>query len=513
MSITYGSGAIASPAEGSGAISALADAIADALARPEERPAAPRGGLERRRLSALPVAAQAVSVVAPSPGMMAATATVTAMGAAAVPVIGLATLAMTLVGLVVAQFARRIAAAGSLYTYVSKGLGPAAGFLTGCALIVAYGSLVVMCLLGSGRRAVAFLGEAGLLPALSGDGVPLLVTAVLGTAMTAIVVRGVRVSAALTLLLEACSVAAVLTVLALTAYRGGPAITPSTLDVGVFAAALLTGIRALVGFESGCALSVEARKPFAVVPRVVLWTPAACGALFALAGVLHLVGSTRGDPAAAGPALPFLPALVQLGLASSLFACAMASMNAVVRVLFSMGRERVTPRALGRTHARYRTPHVAAYAMMPLAVGAPLALWAVGTPTRQVSAWLGLLAVLAFLVAYLLVCLAAAPFLRHIGEDTAGTSAVAALAAATTAAALVLVVRAGLNDGMGALVAVLAAVLALGLLWLLRVRRRAPHRMRAIGFFDAATPDDILPGSTPDGLASPASPRGPGGPP
>ncbi|GAB3534764.1 APC family permease [Phytohabitans suffuscus] len=446
--------------------------------------------------------------MAPSPGMMSATAMVTAVGAAAVPVIGLATLAMMLVGLAVAQFARRMAAAGSLYTYVSKGLGPAAGFLTGCALILAYGALVVMCLIGSGRRVVGFLAEAGLLPDQAGDVPTLVVTALLGAAMIAIVVRGIRVSAALTLLLEAGSVVAVLTALTISAYRGsGAEVPPSTLDVGLFAAALLTGIKALVGFESGCALSVEARKPFAVVPRVVLWTPAACGALFVLAAVLHLVGSARGADGGGPPPLPVLPALVQLGLASSLFACAMASMNAVVRVLFSMGRERVTPPALGRTHARYRTPYVAAYAMVPLAVGVPLVLWLLGTPTRRVTNWLGLLTVLAFLVAYLLVCLAVAPFLHRIGEATTSAAGVAAIAAAVTAGSLVLVVRAGLNDGLGWVIAALVGFLGLGLLWLLRVRRRAPHRVSAMGFFDEATPDDILPGASPDGLAPGAAPR------
>jgi amino acid transporter len=436
--------------------------------------------------------------VAPSPGMMSAAAMAAAMGAAAVPVIGLATLAMVLVGLAIAQFARRMAAAGSLYTYVSKGIGPAAGFLTGCALIVAYGSLVVMCLLGSGRRVVGFLTETGAVPATVGDAPALVVTALLGAAMTAIVVRGIRVSAALTLLLEAGSVAAALTALVAAAYRGADATpSPSTLDVGVFAAALMTGIKALVGFESGCALSVEARRPFAVVPRVVLWTPVACGALFVVAAALHLVGVARGGGGTGGPPLPVLPALVQLGLASSLFACAMASMNAVVRVLFSMGRERVTAPALGRTHTRYRTPYVAAYAMVPLAVGVPLALGLLGTSTRHVFGWLELLAVLAFLIAYLMVCLAVGPFLRRIGEATAGATGVAAIAAAAIAGSVVLVVRAGLNDGLGWLVVTLIGFLGLSLLWLLWMRRRAPHRVSAMGFFDAATPDDILPGAQP----------------
>jgi len=41
------------------------------------------------------------------------------------------------------------------------------------------------------------------------------------------------------------------------------------------------------------------------------------------------------------------------------FACGMAFHNTTARYFFSMGRERLLPSVLGRTHPKYRSPHVA----------------------------------------------------------------------------------------------------------------------------------------------------------
>jgi amino acid transporter len=41
------------------------------------------------------------------------------------------------------------------------------------------------------------------------------------------------------------------------------------------------------------------------------------------------------------------------------FACGMAFHNTTARYLYSLGREKVLPSALGRTHTKYRSPHIA----------------------------------------------------------------------------------------------------------------------------------------------------------
>ena len=43
------------------------------------------------------------------------------------------------------------------------------------------------------------------------------------------------------------------------------------------------------------------------------------------------------------------------------FACGMAFHNTASRYLYALGREGLLPRALGRTHRRFKTPHVASF--------------------------------------------------------------------------------------------------------------------------------------------------------
>ena len=51
----------------------------------------------------------------------------------------------------------------------------------------------------------------------------------------------------------------------------------------------------------------------------------------------------------------------QLTIVTGSFACQLAFFNTATRYLFSMGREGVLPRALGRTHPTHKSPHVASF--------------------------------------------------------------------------------------------------------------------------------------------------------
>ncbi len=50
----------------------------------------------------------------------------------------------------------------------------------------------------------------------------------------------------------------------------------------------------------------------------------------------------------------------QLTIVTGSFACQLAFFNTTTRYLFSMGREGILPHAIGRTHPKYKSPHVAA---------------------------------------------------------------------------------------------------------------------------------------------------------
>jgi amino acid transporter len=62
-----------------------------------------------------------------------------------------------------------------------------------------------------------------------------------------------------------------------------------------------------------------------------------------------------------------LTRMFQLTIVTGSFACQLAFFNTATRYLFSMGREGVLPRAVGRTHPQYKSPYVAALIVGALA--------------------------------------------------------------------------------------------------------------------------------------------------
>ncbi len=63
--------------------------------------------------------------------------------------------------------------------------------------------------------------------------------------------------------------------------------------------------------------------------------------------------------------------MVDLAAISAIIAVLLAIHTANFRVIYALGRDGALPRALGRTHAKYKTPHVAiiAYSIFALAIG------------------------------------------------------------------------------------------------------------------------------------------------
>jgi amino acid transporter len=476
-----------------------------ALARLPAR--SPVAGLRRRGLAFPEVLAQSVSALAPSAAMVVVPSIVLVeSGAATLPAFVAATALVLLVGWCLTQFGRRMAAVGGTYSYTAKGLGPVAALSGGWALLVGYSAVAMSALVGA---SVYLAGVVGLRPT------PLVVAALavpLGLLATLFTVRGIQLSARVALALELVSTVVVLAVLGvlLLAPRGGPGTAGPVVDAGAqwggVAVGVVLGVTAFMGFESAATLGVEARRPLVAVPRAVLWTPAVAGVLFVVAAAAQVV-LLRAAPLdvltspvpvaelADRQGLGLLRRVLDLGIAASFFACVTGSTNALGRVLFSMGREGVLPRALGRTHPRYETPHVALAVVLPAVVGVPVvALVAGGGPLAVLAAALTVSA-FGYVVAYVLACLAVPAFLRRIGELTP-SPAVGGLVAGGVGLVVLLAAMAGASwSGGRTVVALFLAAMAPGLAWAVWLRRRHPERLTAVGVYDQATVSSVLPGS------------------
>jgi amino acid transporter len=487
-------------------------ALSRAIARPApvagfgER--SPLHGLERRRIGVLDLAAQSVAAVAPAaaattvvllvagvaPGM-----TVAAIVAAAVLSLGVAR--------TVAQFARRFAAAGGLYTYTARGLGTRAGLAAGAAIVTGYAAVAMFALLGGAYYGTYLL--AGLWPALDR---PLVAAGavVIETAIVAFVlVRGIHVSARVALVVEVLSVALIVVLLGVLLLYVGPLDVGSVLSLPstggetvALAAGAVIAVTAFVGFESATTLGVEAVSPLRNVPRAITGTVVISGALFVLAAVTQVAGfdALGADLAASASPLNDLAAayglggwgvIADVGIAASFLACAIGSTTALVRVLFALSRDGVLPTRFGDTHRRFGTPAAAVCLALPLIAAVPLLLVGGGVDMRDAMHATLSVGAAGYIVAYILVCVAAPVFLHRIGELTPLPTVVAAFsAAALTAALIAFFVDDTATGGVGlAVVSVIAVVLGVIVIVL---RRR--HGSGSIGAYDEPTASEVLGG-------------------
>lgn len=492
-------------------VTALSRAIADP--RPVDGLSArsPMAGLDRRSLGFVDVLAQSVGAVAPSAAAATCPVLVAARaGSGTLVAFLLAAVLMTLVASAVNQFARRMAATGSLYTFAARGLGERAGFATSAAMIVGYGFVAMFALLGAAYYSLTL--AAHVVPGAAGSrGLVLLLLAGFGALCLLILWRGIRLSTRVTLVVELLAIAGILLLIAVLLVRvpaGSFWNVALPTDVGIpqLAAGTTVAVTAFVGFESAATLGAESRRPFATIPRTIRWTVIAAGVLYLLSAYTQLAGfdAFGGDLAASASPVNDLAAragvewiglLLDAALACSFLACALASTTALARVLFSLGREGIAPRRLGRTHPRFRTPHVALGVGIAVEVAVPAVLVAAGMGAWPAMGVVVVCAAAGYMTAYALVCVATPFFLRRIGELTAGPAIASGVAAVGLAATLGLDLWLEVSGTRALAVLLLAGVAATTVGLYLLVRRRRPGALRRIGLYDEPTTGDVLGGA------------------
>lgn len=467
----------------------------------------PVRGLTRRQLPFIPVFAQSVAAIAP-----AGTSAVTPLfviavisGTGGVVAFLVAMVVIVAVAACIRPMAQRLAVVGGLYSYVAQGFGPRVALPTAWSAIIGYGSVSVAGLLAVGLYLNHIVVSIGASTTVSMVGMCLIVLAA-AALMAALMVRGVKVSATAILAVE---VVAVVIMVGLMIWLGvshrdasWSKVFTTDVDLGSMGLNVVVAVSAFVGFESATTLSAEARRPFRSVPRTVLWTPVAAGVIYLLAVTSQSVAMYGASAQVRDSTTPlsalFLAdgtraaaVILDFGIATSFFACALASVNALVRVLFTLGRERVAPRAFGRAHARFHTPVVATVCAMIVVTTAPLVfLWAGGDPQSGIRDFLTLSA-LGYIGSYLTACLAVPALLRRIGEPSRIMTALGVVTALILAALLITGVATDVENGRVLCVVYVGSMLAvIGLVWF--VAARAPARVAGVGVFDATSRDDVL---------------------
>ena len=474
----------------------------------EDRPAVHSDrGLAHESMSQAEVMAQSVAGIAPSAVMATGPALIVLFaGPGAWLSYVAATIIVVLVGLVVAQFARRFASSGSLYSYVARGLGPTGAFATGWSLVIGYACIAMLGVTLIGPFLGSLLTQVGL-PGMTSQTAYIVMTALSTVAAATFAIVGIKISTRVGLVVEVVAVAAALLVLAVVVFRGGDSAAPSLFDFsgtsfdGVTYGIVLA-VLGFVGFESAASLGAEAKNPHRTIPRAVIGSAVLVGVLYVFAAISSVMGfgGTEGLSSSADPVselaerygLGSIVWIVALGVAASFFAVAIASINAASRVLYTMGEEDVLPAALGRAHHNYKTPHVAIGVLAPIIGLVPLVLMISGRAPFEVYAYVGTVGTFGYMVGYLLMSVALPFFLRRRGE---GNPLSTVLAVVVVAALLYVFYKNVIpvpEFPLNLLLPIFVATLALGMGWYFLVRARRPEVLAEVG----STEEDPIPPHT-----------------
>ena len=404
--------------------------------------------LRKDSLSFIETLGQSVANVSPTLTPALAIAVVAGMaGTASWLVYIAATVALLIVGINVGKLAKRIPSAGSFFIYVSRAFGPSFGMLSGWAMLAAYLFTAMALTVATSlffKTMLSSLGVSFVPPTI------LLYFAVSALALL-LAARDIRISARVALTLEVISVSIILYVCAkaLFGFQFKPDVTQLSLKGMSFAGAAQAvgfAIFSYVGFESSATLAKESRNPGDTIPKAINLTAITAGLFFVLTTYVITQGfhddttklGASGAPLAdilAGQS-NYLIALVYFGATISAFACALASLNAFGRIMFSLGRYQFVHRSMGFVHKEHRTPYVA------LIVGAAAnfvltaAFIGAGAETATFG-WWGTLASYGFIIVYLLCSIAAPAYLKKTGEVKVGDYIVGGLGAVLMALSIV----------------------------------------------------------------------------
>ncbi|MFT4286295.1 APC family permease [Nocardioides sp.] len=454
-------------------------------------------GLDRRAVTGTDLIAHSIAVVCPSAsalGVAFGLPFLVGPGAWLSVVIGVGI--SLLLAAAFSEFASRFTASGSLYTYVAKGLGPAAALVVGGALVLGYLTLVVSCLVVAGRRTSTGVET------MTGSAPPTmllwLVFAGGALACLAILYAGVRWSTRVALATESVVLTLLLVILVTLSIRHGlPGLGALSLE-GASWSRILVGAASVMtitmGFESAATLAVEAERPYLTVPRSMRVSVTLTGVLFLLGVLVSSAtdGTAHGHWFFPGQEQSVVDGLARLVTAAAELACALGAWVAVSRLLFCFAREGLLPAALGRTVRRTGSPFLAALVCAPFVAVVPLAAWLRGGDPTRISGDLLVSATLMLFVGYALACVAVVPFLGRLGELRGRDVIVAATAVLGVVTMTVIEVREDLLEGSVASMVVLAGVVAAGLGWLVLLRRTSPGTVARIGTHEGPLRADVL---------------------
>ena len=334
---------------------------------------------------------------------------------------------LVIVAASVGVLASRHHQAGSYFVYVGRTFGPFTGALAGWSMVSAYLFTAVAVTLSFPIFLADFVGALGLhLSAL-----PLSVGMLGFVALVSYAAyRDVKMSSRAGLIMEAISIGIILVITGFVLHVKGTLVDPQQFDFRRFKyGAVFSGlpfvIFSFVGFESAATLAKESANPRRNIPIAVMGCAAFAGVFFTALAYCMVFGIGDDTAVLGASTAPFGDVAAKAGLGRvalvvyfaamiSVFACALASVNAASRLLYSMGKYQFLHRSMGFVHERHRTPHRAIGLCGILLAAICLCLLPCGF--LDAFGYAGTFASFGFVAVYFALCIVAPLDLKKSGE-------------------------------------------------------------------------------------------------
>jgi amino acid transporter len=431
-------------------------------------------------------------------------------------------IACLLVGNTVVQFSKRLPSAGSFYTFNSQGLGSGAGFFTGWLFWIGYALLAPGLFSAFGAFVhdyVASTFHTDIHWWIFSLGALALVFGLSARSIKA------SVNLDLTLLVVEVIVFLILAVAAITHHSSintGKVFLPSSSPHGVSGVGLgvVFGILSFIGFDAAATLGEETRNPRRNVPLAVAGALGAVGVFYVFVMYALAAGYGLKNPANLAAFLkdpnpfvtlghhvtPWLLQPIELAAIAGLFSCFLAIHNTTVRVMFSMGRDRVLPESLGRVHPRWFSPFraIVAQSVFTAAVGLSVGAW-LGPGATGAYGFTGAIGTVAIVLVYIASNAALIRYFTKIGERRLFVHVVVPLLGiAALAYPLYSVSKPGQAYPYNYVPWVVLAWIAIGIVLYTFYRVKSPEKIAALGSFVAE--EDLPLAEQPEALLTARTP-------
>ena len=333
--------------------------------------------LRTGRLSIGDTVAQSLGFVAPVMGVAYLTPLIASGAGGATPLaVLLGGIGVLVIGLVVAQFARKYSHAGSIYEYISRSAGPFPGFLAGWVYMMSAMMLFAAVLPGIGGFAQGIFAAHN----ITVSWVPFaLIALVISFALQYV---DVRLATRVQLWIIFVASAVILVFALYVIIRGGLdgnalwpfKISSSPTGLTGIGYGLIFSFLMYSGFEASAVLSEETHDARRVIAVTVL---AAVGIIIGyFVVVIYAEAISYGQAAAStdwatDPTPLFtmgakyggtwLVDVLSIAAVVDAIAVSVATCVTFTRMLYALSRDGILPRVFARTHPKHKTPYVALY--------------------------------------------------------------------------------------------------------------------------------------------------------